>query len=493
MNACSKLSSLGQLAITLMLLFVSSVSTAERPNILLLVSEDNGPELGCYGDPYVKTPVLDGLAKQGVRFEHAYVPQAGCSQSRAALLTGLYPHQNGQIGLATWKFRMYREDTPNLIRQLKKAGYRTGLLGKLHINPASAFPFDMKKISTSNFSRKKLVNYAKEAAAFFQAGKAPFFLSVNYPDAHRPFIPQTGKLPAKPLTGDDVKPLAYFGVDTPQLRTDTANYYNCMSRLDTLIGRLLESLQQSGKADNTLIIYMGDHGADLLRGNRTSYEGGVRVPLSIHWPGKTKPGHVAQQLVSTLDLTPTLLAITGAEPIQDLPGMSLSPILEGEKTAWRQYLFTEYHTHSGHNFYPQRTVRDARYKLVQNLQPGQENPGYNFTLNRFFSELPAVIDKAPALVRNSYQRMKTPAEFELYDLQEDPYEFNDLVSDPDHNAILKTLKQQLAHWRQKTNDPLLKPMNLQRLKTEITACFEDGLPQKTRLELTYPDYFFAKP
>ena len=130
---------------------------------------------------------------------------------------------------------------------------------------------------------------------------------------------------------------------------------------------------------------------------------------------------------------------------------------------------------------------------MQNLQPGQENPGYNFTLNRFFSELPAVIDKAPALVRNSYQRMKTPAEFELYDLQEDPYEFNDLVSDPDHNAILKTLKQQLARWRQKTNDPLLKPMNLQRLKAEITACFENGLPQKTRLELTYPDYFFAKP
>ena len=490
MNYCFKLNWLGRWIVVLLLLVVSGGSAAERPNILLIVSEDNGPELGCYGDPYVKTPVLDGLAKRGVRFEHAYVPQAGCSQSRAALLTGLYPHQNGQIGLATWKFRMYREDTPNLIRQLKKAGYRTGILGKLHINPATAFPFDMQKISSANFSRKNLGNYAKEAAAFFQAAETPFFLSVNYPDAHRPFIAQTGKLPVRPLTGDDVKPLAYFGLDTPQLRSDTANYYNCMSRLDSLIGDLLVTLQESGKANNTLVIYLGDHGADLLRGKRTSYEGGVRIPLIVHWPGKTKPGHVARELVSTLDLLPTLLTVAGAEPIKNLPGISLSPLLQGERPAWRPYLFTEYHTHSGHNFYPQRTVRDARYKLVQNLQPGQENPGYNFTLNRFFAELPAVIETAPALVRNSYQRMKRPAEFELYDLQQDPYEFNDLVSVAGHTAIRENLKQQLARWRKETDDPLLKPANLQRLKAEIDACFENGLPQKSRLELTYPDYFF---
>ncbi len=124
----------------LLLVVVSSGSGAERPNILLIVSEDNGPELGCYGVPHVKTPVLDRLAERGVRFENAYVPQAGCSQSRAAFLTGLYPHQNGQIGLATWKFQMYREQTPNLVRRLKKAGYRTGILGKLHVNPATASP-----------------------------------------------------------------------------------------------------------------------------------------------------------------------------------------------------------------------------------------------------------------------------------------------------------------------------------------------------------------
>ncbi|MFP6574751.1 MAG: sulfatase, partial [Pirellulaceae bacterium] len=352
MNCCFNLSWLGPMLVGSLLLVVTSGNAAERPNILLIVSEDNGPELGCYGDRFVKTPVLDGLAARGVRFHNAYVPQAGCSQSRAALLTGLYPHQNGQIGLATWKFRMYREDTPNLVRSLKQAGYRTGILGKLHINPATAFPFDMHEISSANFNRKKLKDYAKKAGSFFMAGKQPFFLSVNYPDAHRPLLKQVQGLPAQPLTARDVKPLAYFGLDTPELRADTANYYNCMSRLDSLVGDLLKALDQSGKAANTLVIYLGDHGADLLRGKRTSYEGGIRIPLIVHWPGKTKTGHVSTKLVSTLDLLPTLLTIAHAAPVKNLPGQSLVPLLERKSTSWREYLFTEYHTHSGHNFYP---------------------------------------------------------------------------------------------------------------------------------------------
>ncbi|MEM7560242.1 MAG: sulfatase-like hydrolase/transferase [Planctomycetota bacterium] len=118
----------------------SPAAHAAQPNILLIVSEDNGPEFGCYGDKFAKTPRLDKLASEGLLFWRAYVPQAGCSQSRASFLTGLYPHQHGQFGLATWGFRLYRKDTPNLPRSLKAVGYRTGIIGKLHINPAEAFP-----------------------------------------------------------------------------------------------------------------------------------------------------------------------------------------------------------------------------------------------------------------------------------------------------------------------------------------------------------------
>ena len=274
--------------ILVVVLFLAQVSLLPgRPNILLIVSEDNGPELGCYGEPFVQTPVLDKLAANGVLFERAYVPQAGCSQSRAALLTGLYPHQNGQIGLATWKFGLYRENTPNVIRSLKEAGYRTAIIGKLHVNPASAFPFDFKRMESSNFNRNKLQNYAREAERFIKQSELPFFLSVNYPDAHRPFLKSVGGVPKKPLTGAEVKPLSYFGLDTPDLRQQTADYYNCMSRLDSQIGELLEVLRKSGKFENTLIVYLGDHGADMLRGKRTSFEGGLRIPLIMsggkHW------------------------------------------------------------------------------------------------------------------------------------------------------------------------------------------------------------------
>ena len=152
------------------------ISFAEtRPNILLIVSEDNGPELGCYGDKSARTPNLNQLADEGILFRHAYVPQAGCSQSRASFLTGLYPHQHGQFGLATWGFRLYREDIPNLPRSLKGAGYRTGIIGKLHVNPASAFPFDMHEIQSANFQRENLEDYAQHAKRFFNETDSPFF------------------------------------------------------------------------------------------------------------------------------------------------------------------------------------------------------------------------------------------------------------------------------------------------------------------------------
>ncbi len=267
-----------------------------------------------------------------------------------------------------------------------------------------------------------------------------------------------------------------------------------MARLDYSIGQLLEALRRSGKLANTIVIYMGDHGADLLRGKRTSYEGGVRVPLIIRWPECAEPGHVCQELVSTLDLAPTLLAAGGAPSIPGLPGRDLQPLLkrhEGEGVAWREFMFTEFHLHSAHNFYPQRTVRNQRYKLIENLLPDQVNPGYEFTLKRFFADLPTVIDSAPEPVRSAYLRMKKPPRFELYDLQIDPYEFQNLAGKAEFAEVLDDLSYRLETWRRQTRDPLLDPNTLARLQAEVTACFVDGTPSKSRLKLTYPEYFFS--
>lgn len=467
--------------------FHSTSAFGVRPNVLLIVSEDNGPELGCYGDPYAQTPNLDRLTSEGVRFNRAFVTQAGCSQSRASVLTGLYPHQHGQIGLATWNFRMYRPDTPNVVQSLKQAGYRTGIIGKLHVNPEEAFPFDMHEIRSGNFARKSLGDYAKYAEAYFKADDRPFFLSVNYPEAHNPWLKQVDGLPKEPLGPGDVKALAYFGVDPPPLREAVANYYNCLSRLDSLVGDLLASLERSGKADNTFVIYLGDHGADFLRGKRTSYEGGVRIPLIIRWPKRVKSGRVREELVSTIDLMPTLLAVAHAEPVCDLPGSSLLPLLLDEPADWRQYLYSEYHTHAaGANFYPQRTVRDDRYKLIENLMPGQTNPGYDFTNERFDGILPAIAEASPEIC-DAYHRMQKPPRFELYDLETDPHEFRNLADDPQHAEALVQLQQQLAKWRKATKDPLLQLDNLKRLHAEAKGLTKK---QAKKYDWGYPTYFF---
>jgi len=471
------------------LLTVSALSPAvgaSKQNILFIVSEDNGPEIGCYGAP-VKTPHLDALARGGVRFSNAYVPQAGCSQSRAAFLTGLYPHQNGQIGLATWKYAMYSKDTPNVVTVLKQAGYRTGIIGKLHVNPASAFPFDFKAIPGGNFSRKNMDAYVKNAAKFFRDSSKPFYLQVNYPDAHRPFVKQVGGRPSKPLTGQDVDAIGYMGINHPELKQQTADYYNCMMRLDSHIGDLLAALEASGKAGDTVVVYIGDHGADLLRGKRTSYEGGVKIPFIIRWPGG-KCGQVRDELVSTIDLLPTFCTIAGSEPPARLPGASLDRIVKGEKPDWRKYLFTEFHLHSNHNPWPQRTVRDGRYKLIHNPLAGQVNPGYAFTMSRkFFKTSEAeLLAAASPKVRRAYELMKKPPEYELYDLQADPHEFKNLASDPAHAKTLGRLKTELAAWRKRTGDPLADPKNARKLFDMIRAA------KLNRKKLPYGQFMKSK-
>ena len=442
---------------------LAALAHAAPPNILFIVSEDNGPEMGCYGTP-IATPHLDGLAKQGTLFRNAYVPQAGCSQSRAAFLTGLYPHQNGQIGLATWKYAMYSKTTPNVVSTLRQAGYRTGIIGKLHVNPKEAFPFDFKAIGTSNFSRKGMANYFEQARRFMNGSKRPFYLQVNFPDAHRPFIKQIDGLPAKPLTGADVEALPFMGINHPELRQQTADYYNCMMRLDTYIGRLLKVLKGTGKAKDTVVVYIGDHGADVMRGKRTSYEGGVRIPMIIRGPG-ARAGQRRAEMVSTLDLYPTFCEIAGASIPKTLVGRSLKPIVHGQTPEWRRYLFTEFHVHSNHNPWPQRTVRDARYKLIHNPVAGEVNPGYDFTMGKKFFAAPEaeLMAKASAQVRAAYALMKKPPAFELYDLQADPHEFKNLAENPAHAQTRERLVAELRRWQKETNDPLADPAIARRL------------------------------
>lgn len=456
----------------------------EKPNILMLVSEDHGPELGVYGDHFARTPALDKLGTEGVVFEKAFVTQAGCSPSRSSLMTGLYPHQNGQIGLATHGFRLYNDNDMLLLPNvLKEAGYRTGIVGKLHINPESDFEFDMM-LEGDNFQNRDVRKIADHAMKFLNEtnNDKPFFLSVNYADVHRPyigdFVRQADGLPEDPHDMGEVDILPQIGFYEKLQAEKAANYYNSIERLDTGIGILLKAFRDSGNLENTIIVFISDHGSDMLRGKRTVYEAGTRIPMIINWGDRAVKGQRRNELVSTIDLYPTFLELAGIDIPKSLSGRSLIPLIKDQIISeWREYLFTEYHTHSPHNFYPQRTVRNDRFKLIHNLHHGKFNPGYAFTFDRIYddrSHIENVINEASIQVQNAYSILKRSPEYELYDLDNDPHEFNNLAYNESFSDILQQLKNKLYEWRERTQDPILSKKNLSLLESEIHSTFLDN-------------------
>ena len=429
--------------------FVLLAAAAEQPNVLLIVSEDNGPQLGCYGETRVTTPHLDGLAATGVLYERAYVPYSVCSPSRAAFLTGLDPRRTGHIGLATHRFAMYRR-FKTLPAYLRQQGYYVGFLGKTHINPPGAVEdyVDHRAIPGANFGNTTSIeDYAREAATVMDKAarhRQPFLLVVNYSDAHRKFIGRSkAGYPTVQVEGD-IPPLPYVGADTPRLRAETRDYLNCVNRLDEGVGMLLDELARRGVRERTLILYLADHGGDFPRAKTSCYEAGVRVPMIANHAPSFPRGHRESALVSTIDLLPTILAATGTPVPASLPGIALQS-LSGPNPPRRMYMYT-FSTGAAPNLlHLQFGVRDERHKLIWNP------------------------DRAPSLAaRSRYENSQVPAEhrlaaylrppeYELYDLEADPHEFTNLVHSAGHQTIKHRLIEAIEMNQQGIRDPFLHP------------------------------------
>ncbi len=438
-------------------LIPGAARAASRPNILLITADDLGPQLGCYGDERARTPNLDRLAAEGVRFEFAYVTQASCSPSRSSIFTGLYPHQNGQIGLSHHGYSM-RPGMQTLPAILKRAGYRTGVIGKVHVAPGSALPFDFKH---TNVRKTRDVGGVAEAARVFidRSANEPFFLMVNYMDPHRPLTHQVKGVPAEPFGPDDVVPFPFLGIDTPKVRTEVAGYYNCTTRVDVGVGLLLDALAKTGRAKETFVIFIGDHGPPFTRGKTTCYEAGLRIPFLVRWPGHAAGGQVRKELVSTVDILPTVMDAAGLSALPDLAGASLTKLLAEQKIAWRETLCAEYTAHLPASYFPRRSIRDSRYKLILNLVPDRPNPikgvdgcaGWAASRESQFNATSA---------RKAFDTYHRPPAVELYDLQKDPVEFKNLAGKTELRETQERLRRQLRAWREETNDPLLDPKEL---------------------------------
>ena len=444
----------------LLALLAAPLLSAAQPNLLLITADDLGPMLGCYGDKAVRTPNLDALAARGRLFDNAYVAQASCSPSRSAMFTGLYPHANGQYGLLNNDagFQLHeplRQQTIPVL--LKQQGYRTGILGKLHVGPEASFPFDARLRADTRDVRAA----ATEAGKFLR-GSGPFFLMANYSDPHvlgrspRPpaeaFPTQYKGVPETPLKVGEVPPLPFQQIDTPEQIERVTQYYNAVMRFDAAVGLLLAELATAGHADDTVILLVGDHGPPFFRGKTSCYEGGVKVPMLAVWPGVFPAGERTPALVSTVDLLPTLLDAAGLPVPEGLHGRSLRHTLEPAQH--RKFLATEFHFHGSSPFYPRRTIRDARFKLIHNLRAGQAKPttGIDGDAAYGMGQKPPF---AGSRIGNAFERAANPPEFELYDLQADPWEFDDLAGDPAQAATLARLQAALLDWRRQTNDPLL--------------------------------------
>ena len=420
----------------LLCLPLTGQSAESRLNIILLVGEDLGPDLGCYGDSYARTPNLDRFAAEGTRFTRAFTHAPVCAPSRSGLITGRYPTS---IGTHHMRSKLLAPPPPWTV-ELRKAGYFVAWPGKTDFN------FDPPREA-----------FDSKADWVQQLPRQPFFAYHNFNDSHESSIRMAEKFKkatASLTTSERHDPakatLPPYYPDTPEVRRDWANYYDLVTAVDKQAGAVLEKLEKSGLASNTVVFFFGDHGRGLPRAKRWIYDSGIRVPLLVRWPGQLKTNSVREDLVSFVDFGPTVLSLAGAPIPRELQGQ----VFLGHKRApERKYIYA---ARDRMDEAPDRIrcVRDARFKYIRNFQPDLP---YAQTIS-YMEMMPTMKiwrqwneqGKLTGPQRHFFAATK-PRE-ELYDLQADPHEVRNLIQVREHYAKVKELREAMDRWMVETKD-----------------------------------------
>jgi len=419
-----------------------------RPNILWILSEDICPDLSCYGTPAVETPNLDKLADQGVRFTNAFTTSPVCSTSRSAMITGM--HQ-GSIG--AHHHRSHRKDgyvLPEPIRLIteyfRQAGYFTANVktaapgvrgsGKTDFNFKYSKPFD-----GSDWNQR--------------AHGQPFFAQLSISMTHRGG--QWKGLDKKldnPVDPTKVKLPPYFP-NHLVARADWATYLNSIQMMDQYVGKIMQRLDNEGLTDNTVVIFIGDHGRCHVRGKQWLYDAGIRIPLIVRWPGKLKPGYVNEDLVSAIDISATVLKISGIQPPKHMQGK----VFLGPGAQKREYIFAS-RGRCDETIECIRCVHDKRYSYIRNYMPYRPWMAPNrykdtsYPVRNLLRSLHAEGKLTPAQMK--FMAPTKPPE-ELYDLKNDPYELHNLASSPRHQNVLRRMRAAHIKWLHQTGDLGLIP------------------------------------
>ncbi len=405
----------------------------ERPNILYIHTHD----IGRYVQPHgyaVHTPNIQKLAEQGVLFRQAYCANPTCSASRAALLTGMYPHNNGMTGLAHrgWSLNDYSQ---HIVHTLQSAGYTTVLSGTQHVvdhmkgEAWQVIGYD-QYLGNQNEAHVRAVTYLESDPA------EPFFLAVGFGDTHREFEALNGIDDPRYCRPPDPIP------DTPETREDMSRFKASARTLDAKMGSVFDALERTGLADNTLVICTTDHGIAFPHMKCNLTEGGIGVMLIMRGPGGFEGGRVIDSLVSHIDIFPTICDLLQIDPPAWLQGVSLMPLIRDEDEAVRDEIIAEVNYHAAYE--PMRCLRTRRWSYIRRFD-GRDRPvlpncddGLTKTLwlQHGWGDIP-------------------PAEEALYDLILDPNEAHNLVDDPRVHDVLVSMRSRLEQWMMETDDPLL--------------------------------------
>lgn len=431
---------------------------ARQRNVLLLISDDQGLDLGCYGVA-VRTPRLDRMAREGTLFRHGYAAVSSCSPSRAVINTGLYTHQNGMYGLQhDIHHQSLLPGIETLPAMLRRAGYATALVGKKHVGPDSAFPYEAELVPERSGIRD-VRELAVAATSFIRStDDRPFFVTVAYSDPHRAAV-DYGNDRAWP----GVKPQAYDPrrvaipahlPDLPAVRQDLAEYCESLSRLDAGVGMILDDLAATGRADDTLVIFLSDNGRPFPGAKTNFYDAGIHLPLIIRAPG-IDPA-VSDAMVSWTDIAPTVLDWAGVAPpaAYKLSGGSLLPILGKADDPARDAIVASHDFHEINQYYPMRCIRTRTQAYILNLAWQLPYPIAGDVAGSPSWKAISADPSIPLGKRSQAAYLQRPAE-ELYDLTRDPGELTNVAADPAYVGVKAQLAERLLAVRAASKDPWL--------------------------------------
>jgi len=439
--------------------FWKALYSADRPNILMILSDDHSvPYLGCYGNADMHTPNLDQLAAEGVRFDHAYTAAPQCVLSRASILTG-----RNVLDVQMLRFSApLDKDIITFPELLREVGYFTGVCGRrYHLDgsgrkaPETIATFEefgmvtfADRMDYVNMGYREQVNIQVREFLDLVPGDKPFFLWANYDDPHRRFT-------ASEFAPDPSKIKVPGSMpDTPLLREDLAQHIGEINRVDKYIGEVIEDLKKRDLYDNTLVIFMGDNGAALLRGKGTLYDCGLHVPLVARYPKLIKPGTVSDILVSGSDMAATILDVAGVAPDEEMTGKSYRHAMEGLEKENHSYLFGVRGPHgqplpgNSADFDLSRTVFNKEYRFIYNPLFHLPFHPVDFAKDTLWYDLRERYAAGELDEKFSKTYIFSPERpmFEFYDLRKDPGEMTDLSGNPDYAEAEHELKAQLHRW-----------------------------------------------